>query len=85
MSGRGNPCSYNVVSVSSFDPFSTPELVEQLGRAISMVNSNQMASLERDRALALLEESQRLQHEHRLVVTQPEYLLNRLHHPSGHH
>ena len=55
-----------------------PHSVEALRRSIAMLAPGQVASLERTRALALLSELQRLQHEHRHIVTQLRVLLGRL-------
>jgi hypothetical protein len=65
------------------DTFDTPEAVEQLRRSIAMLTVGQVASIDRDRALRLLEELQRLQSEHRMVTTQLHGLLDRLEHPSA--
>jgi FtsZ-binding cell division protein ZapB len=55
-----------------------PHSVEALRRSIAMLAPGQSASMDRTRALALLAELQRLQHEHRYVVNQLRVLLGRL-------
>jgi hypothetical protein len=52
--------------------------VENLRRSIAMLATGQVATLERDRALRLLEELQRLQHEHQVVAAQLHAVLDRL-------
>lgn len=72
-----------MTGVGALDTFDTPEAVEQLRRSIAMLTVGQVASIDRDRALRLLEELQRLQSEHRMVTTQLHGLLDRLEHPSA--
>lgn len=53
-----------------FDNPTDPHVIENLRRSITMLSPGQAATIERDRALVLLEELQRLQQEHRLVASQ---------------
>jgi hypothetical protein len=48
-----------------------------------MLNTGQTTPLDRERALVLLEELQRLQAEHRDVTVQLRAILDRLEHPSN--
>ncbi|MGI8753899.1 MAG: hypothetical protein ACR2MN_16615 [Acidimicrobiales bacterium] len=47
-----------------------------------MLRPGQTASIDRERAMALLAELQRLQHEHRQVIAQLRGLLGRLESPG---
>lgn len=62
----------------SFDDPVEPHSVERLRRSIAMLRPGQAASIDRDRAMSLLAELQRLQLEHRDVVAQLRGLLGRL-------
>ncbi|MDQ6840552.1 MAG: hypothetical protein M3137_20010 [Actinomycetota bacterium] len=61
-----------------FDDPIEPHSVENLRRSIAMLSPGQAATIDRDKALVLLGELQRLQHEHRQVIAQLQGLLNRL-------
>lgn len=61
-----------------FEDPAEPHSIESLRRSIAMLSTGQAASIDRDRAIRLLEELQRLQHEHREVVAQLRGLLGRL-------
>lgn len=58
-----------------FDDPIEPHSVENLRRSIAMLTPGQAAPIDRERALRLLAELQRLQHEHRIVVAQLRGLL----------
>jgi len=62
------------------DPIS-PHGIENLRRSVAMLGPGQAAPIDRERALRLLEELQRLQHQHRDVVGQLRGLLGRLEAP----
>lgn len=55
--------------VSLDDPLE-PHSIERLRRSIAMLRPGQAASIDREKAICLLAELQRLQHEHREVVAQ---------------
>ncbi|MGI8752442.1 MAG: hypothetical protein ACR2MN_09050 [Acidimicrobiales bacterium] len=61
-----------------FDDPIEPHSVESLRRSIAMLRPGQAATIDRERAMALLAELQRLQHEHREVVAQLRGLVARL-------
>jgi hypothetical protein len=64
--------------VAFFDDPIEPHNVERLRRSIAMLTPGQAATIDREKALRLLAELQRLQHEHREVVAQLRGLLQRL-------
>ncbi len=64
-----------------FENPTDPHVVENLRRSITMLAPGQPASIERDRALVLLEELQRLQQEQRVVATQLRALVARIEGP----
>lgn len=66
-----------------FDDPIEPHSVESLRRSIAMLRPGQAATIDRERAMALLAELQRLQHEHRHVVGQLRSLLGQLERPTG--
>jgi len=72
-----------VEAMTGFDTFSNPEMVENLRRSIVMLGVGQVANLDRERALQLVAELQRLQADHKVVVGQLRELLQRLEHPSA--
>jgi hypothetical protein len=55
-----------------------PSAVENLRRSIAMLRPGQAASIDRDRALALLESLQSLQHQHEHVIAELRGMLDRL-------
>ena len=57
-----------------------PHVIEHLRRSVTMLAPGQAAGLERERVLMLLEELQRLQHEHRAVAAQLRTIADRLEH-----
>ncbi len=71
-----------VPGVALFDDPIQPHSVESLRRSIAMLRPGQAAMIDRERAMALLAELQRLQHEHRQVVAQLRGLLRHLESPG---
>ena len=65
-----------------FDDPLEPHSVENLRRSIAMLTPGQSASIDRDKALQLLAELQRLQHEHRDVVARLRALLRQMEAPG---
>jgi hypothetical protein len=55
-----------------------PHAIENLRRSIVMLNPGQTASIDRDRAVRLLEELQRLRAEQRLIAAQLTEIVARL-------
>jgi hypothetical protein len=55
-----------------------PHAIENLRRSIVMLNPGQTASIDRDRAVRLLEELQRLRAERRLIAAQLTDIVVRL-------
>jgi hypothetical protein len=66
-----------------FDDPIEPHAVENLRRSIVMLSPGQAARIDRDKAILLLEELQRLQHERREVVAQLQGLLGALEGSTG--
>ena len=61
-----------------FDDPLNPHALEILRRSIVMLPSGQAAAVDRDQAVRLLEELQRLRHQHAEIVAQLRGLLGRL-------
>ena len=55
-----------------------PHVIEHLRRSVSMLAPGQLATIDRERVLALLAELQRLQHEHRAVAAELRGMADRL-------
>jgi hypothetical protein len=76
-----------VVVVGILDDPTDRHAVEILRRSIVMLGPGQDARIERGRALALLDELQRLQDEHRIVADELRGVIDRLQgvrrHPSA--
>ncbi len=71
-----------VQRMTLFDDPIEPHSVEQLRRSIAMLTPGAAATIDRERAMALLAELQRLQHEHRQVVAQLRGLLGQMEQPG---
>jgi hypothetical protein len=64
--------------VGIFDDPINPYAIESLRRSVAMLTPGEDARIERDRALNLLEELQRLQEQHRTVAAELRTMLQRL-------
>jgi hypothetical protein len=65
-----------------FDDPLEPHSVERLRRSVAMLNAGQVATIDREKALRLLAELQRLQHECREVVAHLRAMLGQMEPPG---
>jgi hypothetical protein len=64
-----------------FDDPTDPHVIEGLRRSLTMLAPGQAAPIDRDRALVLIEELQRLQAEHRAAAVELRSVVDRLERP----
>ncbi len=67
-----------VAPMAFFDDPMEPHVIEHLRRSITMLSPGQAATIDRDRALLVIEELQRLQREQRAVAAQLRVIAGRL-------